>query len=330
MKYLLDIGMTGEKNHKPTLRDINIAIDSLDTNKNNPFIRLESSEAIENIIYIQVLCYNKSSNNINLFAIEVHIHINNGCKQYKYITADKNEVKDIFRNYFISQKPPNYNSWEDITDNAINQKKYSDTFFVYELAKNYCRNKNEIVNCYGYCHGSIVNGIPIFQSIAEAIVLIKDMVNTSNQQGDIYYSENRKNIILDIKIPTNWKEIKVSRIKGLLSNDKIHISCYDHNNNHIISEVSPLTELERLLACFILIFAEKILSNEGYLYITMDYFFAPNEDKFKNIYSILLDKPKYISYFITYEDDNSFDLSNFIAFSSLYEIFKTNKIDEIK
>jgi len=192
MKYLLDIGMTGKKNHKPTLRDINIAIDSLDTIKNNPFIRLESSEAIENIIYIQVLCYNKSSNNINLFAIEVHIHINNGCKQYKYITADKNEVKDIFRNYFISQQPPNYSSWEDITDRAINQKKYSNTFFVYELVKNYYRNNKNIHNCYGYCHGNIVDGFLIFQTIAEAIVLLKDVVNTSNQLGDIYFSDNKK------------------------------------------------------------------------------------------------------------------------------------------
>jgi len=80
----------------------------------------------------------------------------------------------------------------------------------------------------------------------------------------------------------------------------------------------------------LLIFSEKILSNEQYLYTAMNYFFAPSEDKFKEIYSTFMDKPKHLSYFITYEDDDSFDLSNFTAFSSLYKIFKTNKIDEIK
>jgi len=328
MKYLLDIGMTGKRNHKPTLRDINIAIDSLDANKNNPFIQLEPSEAIENTIYIQVLCYNKSSNDTNHYVIEIHLHINNGCKQYKYNTVDKNEVKDIFRDYFISQQPPNYSSWEDITDRAINQKKYSNTFFVYKLAKDYYRNNKDIHNCYSYCHGNLIDGLLIFQTIAEAIILLKDIVNMSNQQGDIYFSENRKNVFIDIKIPIIWKEIKIYRIKGLLSNDKIHISCYDQNNNHIISDISPITNLERLLACFMLIFAEKILSDEQYLYIAMDYFFTPNEDKFKRVYSFFMDKPKYLSYFITYEADDSFDLSKFLAFSSIYEIFKINKMNE--
>jgi len=330
MKYLLVVGMARKENDKPTLRDINIAIDSLDANSDNPFIILEPSESIENTNFIQVLYYSKANNNTNHYLIEIQINEGKEFKQYKYSTADKNEVKDIFRDYFISQKTPSYDSWEDITDNIINQRKYSDTFFVYELAKNYCRNKNEIFNCYGYCHGSIVNGVPLFQSIAEAIILLKDVVNTSNQQSGIYFSENRKNIFIDIKIPTNWKEIKISRIRGLLSNNNIDISCYDRNNNYIISDVSPLTNLERLLACFMLIFAEKILSDEQYLYIAMDYFFTPNEDKFKKLYSVLLDKPKHLSYFITYEDDDSFDLSNFKAFSSVYEIFKTNKMNETK
>ena len=160
--------------------------------------------------------------------------------------------------------------------------------------------------------------------------MLKDVVNMSNQQGDIYFSENRKNVFLDIKILVNWKEIKINRIRGLLSNDRIHISCHDHNNNHIISNVSPLTDIERLLTCFILIFAEKILSDEQYLYIALDYFFSPSEDKFKKVYSVFLDRPKHLSYFITYEDDEIFNLSNFTAFSSIYEIFKANKINETR
>jgi len=123
---------------------------------------------------------------------------------------------------------------------------------------------------------------------------------------------------------------KISRIRGFLKNDKIYISCYDNKNIHIISDVSPLTDLERLLGCFMLIFAEKILSDEQYLYMAMDYFFSPDENNFKKVYSVFLDKPKHLSYFITYENDDSFDLTNFTAFSSIYGIFKTNKKKETK
>jgi hypothetical protein len=330
VKYLLVIGMTRKRKCKPTLRDINIAIDSLDANSDNPFIILEPSEAIENTNFIQVLCHSKANNDINHYLIEIQKNEEKGFRQYKYITTSKIEVRNIFKDYFLSQKSPIYDSWEEITDKVINQKKYSDMFFVYELAKDYYRNDKEIYNCYGYCHGNIVDGIPVFQAIAEAIILLKDVVNSSNQQGDIYFSENKRNIFLDIKIPANWKEIKISGIRGLLSNDKIDISCLDYNNNHIISDVSPITTLERLLACFMLIFAEKILSDEQYLYMALDFFFLPTEDKFKKVYSVFLDKPKHLSYFITYEDDDSFDLSNFTAFSSIYEIFKTNKINETR
>ena len=209
MKYLLIIGMTGERNHKPTLRDINIAIDSLDTNNSDPFIILEPSEAIENTNFIQILYFSKFSDDTNRYLIEIQKNEEKGFKQYEYRTPNKSEVKDIFKNYFLLQRPPDYSSWEDITDNVINQKKYSDTFYVYKLAKDYYRNKKEIFNCYGYCHGNIINEIPLFQSIAEAIILLKDVVNLPNQQGNIYFSENRKKIFLDIKIPINWKEIKI-------------------------------------------------------------------------------------------------------------------------
>jgi len=326
MRYKLVIGMARNTNYNPTLRDINIAIDSLDTNDSNPFIILEPSDAIENTNFIQLFYYTESKNDSNQYLIETQINKEKGFIQYKYVTSNKTEVKEMFKDYFILQKPPKYDSWEEITDRVVNQNKYSDTFFVYDLAKNYIRNNNKkIFNCYNYCHTSIVDGITIYKSIAEAIILLKDVINLSSKQGDIYYSENRKKIFLDIKIPVNWKEIKISRINGLLSNDKIHISCLDNDNNYIISDVSPLTEHERLLACFMLIFTEKILSDEKYLYMAMDYFFTPNEDKFKEIYSFFLDKPKYLSYFVTYENNDDFDVSNFKAFSSEYEIFKTNK-----
>jgi len=73
MKYLLVIGTTGKQNNKPTLRDINIAIDSLDANNSNPFIILEPSEAIENTNYIQVLYYSKVNNDTNHYLIEIQI-----------------------------------------------------------------------------------------------------------------------------------------------------------------------------------------------------------------------------------------------------------------
>jgi hypothetical protein len=318
--------MTREKNYKPTLRDINIAIDALDANNTDPFIILEPSETIENTNFIQVLYYSEFNNDKNHYLLETQIGGKEDFKQYKYITSNKTEVKNIFGDYFLSQKAPKFDLWENITDEVKNEKRRSNIFFIYELAKDYYRNGKEIFNCYGYNHGNTVNRVPLLQSIAEAIVLLKDVVNSPNKQSDIYFTENRKRIIIDIKIPSNWKMIGIHRIKGLLSKGKIYISCYDNENNHIISDISPLPYLERLLACFMLIFAEKILSDEQYLFMVMDYFLMHSKDKFMDIYLAFMNNPKSLSYYVIYEDDNSLDMSNYLTFSSLYENFKINKL----
>jgi len=327
MKYKLIVGMAKKTNDKPTLRDINVAIDALDADDTDPFIVLEPSETIENTNFIQVLYFYEDEDDTYKYLIEVQKKEVNGFTQYKYYTCDRAEVKEIFKDYFLLQKSPDYTSWEDITEDVINQIKHSDTFFLYELAKSYCRDNKELINCYGYCHGNMANGIPVFQSIAEAIILLKDIINSSNEQGDVYFTEDRKRIYIDCQIPHTWGTIKICRFKGLLSGGKIHISCYGSENKHIVSNVSPLHDLERLLVCFVLIFAEKFLNDEKYFYTVMDYFFTPDKDKFIEIYSVLLDKPKQLSYFVSYEDCDSFNLSNYTAFSPMYENYKENKMN---
>ena len=57
----------------------------------------------------------------------------------------------------------------------------------------------------------------------------------------------------------------------------------------------------------------------------MDYFHMPDFEKFKKIYVEFLSSPKYISYYVKYEDDNNNDeLSNYSPLSILYKNFITN------
>jgi len=333
MKYSLVVGMAKATNGKPSLRDINIAIDTLDVNADNPFIILDPSEPIDNSNFVQVVYYCERYNDVNIYQTEIQFAEGKKFRQYKYVTINKLEVKEIFKNYFLFQKIPNLDLWKDITDEVVNEKKRRDYFFIYELAKNYYRDSKDIFNCYGYYHGDRINNdIELLQSISEAIVLIKDIVTGGSPHGDIYYANDGKKIYMDITIPNIWKGKieKVSRIKGFLEGENIFISCCDSDNSHIISNVSPLPDLERLLASFMLLFAERILSDDKYLYVAMNYFFTPVEEKFRDTYSAFMNNPKRLSYYIAYEDDDDFNLSGYTAFSSIYKNFGMNKMNEMK
>jgi hypothetical protein len=93
--------MKNDKNKKPTLRDINIAIDTLDENDSTPFIILELTETVENTNFIKVLYYSEFNNDKNHYLIETRTDKEEDFKQYKNITSNKTEVKDIFREYFL-------------------------------------------------------------------------------------------------------------------------------------------------------------------------------------------------------------------------------------
>ena len=311
--------MTGKRKDKATLRDINIAIDSLDADKADPFIILESSEPINGTTFIQVLQYKDYDKMETCYSVEIQIGDKTDFKQYNYKTNKKAEIKKYFEDYFLYGKSPDIDSWTDITYEVKEHKNVSGIFFLYDLAKNYHRNNKKLFNCYGLYHGDNIAGVSVYQSIAEAIVLLKDIMLSNSNCGEIYYTEDKNRFFLNIVIPNNWKEkVKnVHRIKSLLLANKIFISCYDHNDIFIPFNISPLTKLERLLPCFILIFTEKLLSDDGFLYTVMDYFSEPNFEKFKKVYIDFMSQQKYQSYFVSYENGEDYNFNTFSPLSML-------------
>jgi len=151
-------------------------------------------------------------------------------------------------------------------------------------------------------------------------------MRSNGNYGEIYYTEDKNGIFFDIVIPDNWKETikEVDCVKAILDKNYISIACYDHGNNFIPSSVSPLPKLERLLLCFVLIFSEKLLSNEKFLYTAMDYFSIPTLEKFKDTYIDFLSEPKYTYYHVAYKDDYDEDLDGFSQLSLLYKNFIAN------
>ena len=326
MNYKLKVGGTNEINTKPTLRDINIAIDSLNIDNADPFIVLESSEPINGTKYVQVLRYKDYDNMKTYYRCEMQIGDRNSFKQYKYITDNKAEIKKFFEDYFLYGKSPDINTWLDITVEILEHKNVHDVFYLYDLAKNYHRKKKKIYNCYDLSHGDNIATATAYQSVAEAIILFEDIMRSNGNYGEIYFTEDKIRFFIDIVVPDNWKETikEVYRVKALLRKDKISIACYDQGNNFIPSSISPLQRLERLLSCFILIFTEKLLSAETFLYTVMDYFFMPDFEKFENVYTDFLFQPKYNSYYVTYESDENYNLGGFTPLPKLYETIINN------
>ncbi len=325
MNYKLTIGTTGKRNTKPTLRDINIAIDSLNADKADPFIILEPAKQ-NDTGYIQVLQFNDYNNMKTSYHFEIQIGDKTSFKQYEYITDNKAEIKRIFEEYFLYEKTPDVSSWTDITSEILEHKNTKGTFYLYDLAKKYHRDNKKLFNCYDLSHGDNIAESIVYQSVAEAIILFRDIMCSNGNCGEIYYMENGNRFFLDVVIPDIWKEIikEVKHFKSLLSKDKIYISCYDHNDIFIPSKVSPLTNLDRLLPCFILLVAEKMMSYDKFLYTAMDFFSEPNLEKFNNVYIDFLSQRKHSSYFVIYENDENYDHSKFSPLSELYKNFADN------
>jgi hypothetical protein len=158
MNFILKNGMTGKNNYKPSLRDINKAIDSLDPEALNPFVILEPSEEINGSKFIQVLCYYDSDIKTGSYRIEIQISDGDSFKQYKYFTPVKSEIKKYFEDYFINALSPDITHWTDFTAEVLNEKSMRDIFNVYDLAETHSRKDKKIFGGYNLYHSGIIKG----------------------------------------------------------------------------------------------------------------------------------------------------------------------------
>ena len=326
MVFSLIIGMEKRNIDNPSVRDINVAIDALNPDIENPFIVLEKSSDKGEIEYIQVFHYKEYSKKLLKYRAEFRTGTVDNFRHHKKILDKKKEIKKYFEDFLLIKKLPESDDWEDITSEFINQNNTSAFFDIFDLAERNYRDNKEIIDCHELYHGFELKETIIYQNIAEAIVLCKTILESRGSCGEIYFTEDKNQFYIDFTFPKKWQDFIpiVYRIRALLSGKNIHISCYDNENNFLQTSIEPLPKFERLLSCFLLILAEKLLTEDDYLFSVMSYYYSPDKEVFEKIYTDFIEKRKLSKYFICYEDAEDFDFSEYKPLSEIYNTFSEN------
>ena len=320
MNFVLTIGIESRDIENPTVRDVNIAIDSLNPDNEDSFIVLDSLYGKKEFSYLQVIYYQNYSNKKLQYTVEFRAGAAENFKHYKKITENKTEIKKYFEDFLLTEKLPAPDNWEDITSELLYR------FDVFKLAEKYHRDELNIIDCHEFYHGFELKESIIYQYIAEAIILCKNILESGGSCGEIYFTEDRKRFYIDITIPKKWQNLIpiVYRIQGMLSANTIYITCYDKDGNFLHTPINPLPQSERLLACFLLIFTEKILTNDDYLITVLNYYNSPDKNAFESIYTDFMENKIFSDYFIIYEEAGYFDFCKYEPLSAIYNAYMEN------
>ena len=325
MGFKLIIGMEQKEINKPTVRDVNLAIDALDPDHIDPFIILENTKNNNKMPYMQVIL-NNNSNEENEYLIEFRQGNDNEFKHYKKITNVKSKIKNYFEVFLLNNILPAPDSWENITFEMLDYYNKHDYFNILDIAVANHRIDKKIIDCHGFSHGDTLKEIAIYQYIAEAIILCKTVLKAGNALGEFYYTEDKKYFYMDIWFPTNWKIFipDVYRIRGLLSDKMIQISSYNEKNSFIEADVKPLEKYEKLLTCLLLVFVRYLITDDNIIFTAMNYFCTSEKKIFIDIYSNFVDNHRSSNFYISYIDADDFDHSNYLSLSDLNNNFIKN------
>ncbi|MDR2734062.1 MAG: hypothetical protein LBC99_05375 [Spirochaetota bacterium] len=318
-------GMTDIVNSHPTLRDINIAIDSLDAENTNSRFTLKAFKGQADETSLRLVSYINDEATV-YYSIFVKLSRANNFREYHCATTDKAEIKKYFEDFFLYEILPDINKWRESTSDRLNEEKTSGWFHLVKLAKSHHREDKKILDCYGLAHGAMIQNIRIMQPVAESIILLKDILNLGNC-GDVYFSKDKNWIDLEIIIPEAWRgKIKYVRsFSGYKTHgDFLSISCYDHEDKFIQANIKPLENLDRLLPLFILFLTKKMIHNDTSMYNIFDYFYRPCFEKFKRIYIDFAESLENDTYYVVDENCKGFDPTQYTPLSELYQVFLKN------
>jgi len=326
MSHKLLIGMKRKEIKNPSIRDINLAIDALDSEHENPFLVLESVNIGEEVRYIQVFYSNNYTNNELEYFMEFRSGTINEYKHYKKVLIEKMDVKKFFEDFLVKNKLPDPTNWKDITSEMQEYNNKHDYFNIFDVAKVNYRTAKEIINCHSIYHGAPLKETVVYQYIAEAIILAKTVLSTDNTWGEIYYTENKRQFYIDIQFPKEWQKFipDVFRIRGLLYDKMIQVGSYKKDDSFIETNVKPLHEYEKLLACLLLVFIKNVITDDNYFYTAMNYFITSENSIFEDLYTKFVEDNKSSRYLVGYVDGGDFDSSKYLPLSKLYKNFLEN------
>ncbi|MGN1343096.1 MAG: AAA family ATPase [Traorella sp.] len=213
----------------------------------------------------------------------------------------------------------------------------------YKVVRN---NSDEIYKGFGFKHKSDATQYYVHpnnqsykgtttlcQPIGEAILLFATLLRSiMNGQpiGDYYISEDHKTILLDIKIPQDYRnnqvvDSNIYQYKAIVENQMIRIAAYDSNKKWIESNMDHLRTVYKLLPTFMVLLAREIENNEDYHTLMEEFVMNPVADSFVNLHEDFYQNHKMDDDILEYSDLSYMDTTGYRSFSSSYEIIRENK-----
>ena len=333
----------------PSLRSIASALHALSPDQDDPVLTLFPSENIEGSSYLQFQYSEDDNTGEKSLLLSVLIEkYNQEDRRYTYIAKDLDEVKEIFYNYFLSYKLPNLLHWTDETENSKEYEKRTMVLNIFKESYQISRdNGNEIYKGFGFRHHSNVTQYyvhpnnqsstgttslcqPIGESLVLFSLLLTSIINGQETFGDYFYNDQKERFYLKFNVPAGWHtagiiDKEIFGYKAYLEEDQILFGAYTREDTWIYDEMEPLTNLYKLLPCFVILLAREMELNSDFSLLVHNFIESPAADVFVNIHEDFYQNHKFDEYNLNYCQPPFFNPSKYTSCISTYEAIRENK-----
>lgn len=211
-------------------------------------------------------------------------------------------------------------------------------------------NSNEIYKGFGFKHlsdatqyyvhpdnQSYKGKTTLCQPIGESVILFTSLLsgmNTGNEIGDCYVSEDKNQVYLDLFVPKDYRDNgvvskEVYRYRALSDGDTITISAYGKDQRWLEGDMNHLRPLYKLLPAFCVLLAREMETDSDFKDMMENFRENPAVDAFVNIHEDFYQMHKADEYEVIYKDLPAIDTEKWSSFSSRYTIIRENK-EEMK
>ena len=208
------------------------------------------------------------------------------------------------------------------------------------------KNSKEIYKGFGFKHLSNVtqyyvhpdNQSPygtttLCQPIGESIILFAlflKSILSGESFGDIFISDDRNIVYLDINIPEDYRinavvEENVCKYRAMLDGYSVSIGAYDANGRWIAGDMEHLHPLYKLLPVFLVLLGHEMETDITYQQRMDEFVDSPAADIFVNLHEDFYQNHKTDQYSIFYTDIADIDPAGWHSYIERYSVIRENK-----
>jgi len=333
----------------PTLRSLASAINALSPDQEDPVLTLFPSENIEGSTQLQLYVSKESPANNVEYQLTIMLEESDEEKCFRYSTDSKDEMQEIFYNYFTANKLPDFRKWTDDTESHQESMERFMQINIFKESYHIVRkNGKEIYKGFGFKHHSDVTQYYVHpnnqsadgttslcQPIGESIVLFATLLSgiikgDSNKIGDYSYNDDKSCFGLAISVPDDWHNAgiidkNIVCYKAYLDDHTIYFGAFGNDGVWIYDKIEPLESNYKLSPCFIILLAREMEINPDFSSLVQNFIESPAADVFVNIHEDFYQNHKNEDYYLDYGEVKAFDTSKFTTCSSTYDALRENR-----